>query len=219
MRSVAVSFPESTAYLKGPNVWVSGLPIRPEIGKISQIEGVARFGLSPEVDIYLIFGGSLGAERLNSLVCAAWPFVLSAKKPFQVLHVTGHRDFERIHQLYQTTQVPHKVIAYCHDMAHAYAAAKAVVCRAGASTVAELLACGRPALLVPYPYASNDHQFYNAQLVQTSGLGQVILEKDLTPKAIADFLVNAAPGAGGAATSKPSDAAARIAARLTSGFS
>ena len=77
-------------------------------------------------------------------------------------------------------------------MDYAYAAADAVICRAGASTVAELLVVKRPALVVPYPYASNNHQVYNAQLLEKSGQGKIILDQDLSPSLIAEFLAESA---------------------------
>jgi UDP-N-acetylglucosamine--N-acetylmuramyl-(pentapeptide) pyrophosphoryl-undecaprenol N-acetylglucosamine transferase len=215
--SVAVSFQESVGYLKGKNVWVSGLPIRPEIGRVTQAEGRKRFGLAADQPTYLIFGGSLGAQRLNSLAVEVWPLLLQKGRPFQVIHVTGTQDFERVRKLYRSLNFSAQVLPYCHEMAHAYAAATAVVCRAGASTVAELLAAKRRALLVPYPYASNDHQVYNARVVEKAGLGRIIADADLSPAAIAQFLEDTAPDIVHSAVSADlPDAAARLAAHLTS---
>jgi len=89
--SVALSFSESTAYLKGKNVWVSGLPIRPDIGQIGQAEGRTRFGLAADVTTYLAFGGSLGAQWLNTLAVGAWSLLVKEGRRFQVIHVTGRR--------------------------------------------------------------------------------------------------------------------------------
>ncbi len=219
VNSVAVSFPESTSYLKGKNVWVSGLPIRSEMGQVSQAEGRARFGLATDVTTYLVFGGSLGAQRLNTLAVEAWPLLLQEGRRFQVIHVTGAKDYERIEKLYRPLKITANPIPYCHEMAHAYAAASAVVCRAGASTVAELLAAARPALLVPYPHASNNHQLYNARVLQSAGLGEVMLDAALTPEGIAEYLKKAVQPIAGRTTPAAQNAAARLAACLTSGCS
>jgi UDP-N-acetylglucosamine--N-acetylmuramyl-(pentapeptide) pyrophosphoryl-undecaprenol N-acetylglucosamine transferase len=216
--SVAVSFQQSAGYLKGKNVWVSGLPIRPDIGQIAKAAGLKHFGLGPDVPTYLVFGGSLGAKRLNYLAVEAWPLLLQKGCKFQVIHVTGMKDYKRIEERYEPLGLSAKVLPYCHEMAHAYAAASAVVCRAGASTVAELLAAKRPALLVPYPYASNNHQDYNARIIEKASLGRVILDADLSPSAIAQFLETAQPvDATPVPNSVPRDAAGRLAAYLTSG--
>jgi UDP-N-acetylglucosamine--N-acetylmuramyl-(pentapeptide) pyrophosphoryl-undecaprenol N-acetylglucosamine transferase len=190
--SVAISFPDSLLYLKGRNVWVSGLPIRPEMGTIDQGMGRDRFGLRQTLWTVFVFGGSLGARRLNSLVVETWPLLLRKGFEFQVLHVAGMTDFDRVEALYRELALPAKVLPYCYDMAYAYAAADVVLCRAGASTVAELLAVQRPALLVPYPFASNRHQDQNALVIEKYGLGKTIQEDVLQPGVAADFIAQSA---------------------------
>jgi UDP-N-acetylglucosamine--N-acetylmuramyl-(pentapeptide) pyrophosphoryl-undecaprenol N-acetylglucosamine transferase len=215
--SVAVSFAASETYFKGKKVWVSGLPIRPEIGQIDQTTGRRHFGLDMQASTVLVFGGSLGAQRLNTLATEAWPLLLKKGLLFQVLHVTGTKDFERVERLYRDLRLSVKVLPYCHDMDHAYAAADAVVCRAGASTVAELLVVKRPALMVPYPHASNNHQIYNARVLEKSGLGHIVLDDALTPSGIADtltpWITNKNLKFSSAPT--PGDSAARLANYLT----
>ncbi len=213
--SVAVSFPASAEYFK-VKVWVSGLPIRPEIGQMDQTTGRRNFGLDMQLPTFLVFGGSLGARRLNTLVTEAWQILLKQGLKFQVLHVTGTKDFERVQKIYQGLSLGAKVLPYCHAMADAYAAADAVIGRAGASTVAELLTVKRPALLVPYPHASNNHQVYNANVIEKNGQGKMILDKNLEPAAIADFLTTALSHKNQEFLSgaNPPDAAARLAAHL-----
>jgi UDP-N-acetylglucosamine--N-acetylmuramyl-(pentapeptide) pyrophosphoryl-undecaprenol N-acetylglucosamine transferase len=189
--SVAVSFPGSEAYFKRKNVWVSGLPIRPEMGQTDQTTGRRSFGLDMQTSTVLVFGGSLGAQRLNTIVTHAWPLLQKKGISFQVIHVTGTKDFERVEPLYRGLGFAAKVLPYCHKMDEAYAASDAVVCRSGASTVAELMVVKRPALLVPYPHASNNHQLYNARVLEQKGGGKMILDKDLTPEAVANFLIAA----------------------------
>ena len=176
---------------------------------------------------FLVFGGSLGARQLNTVVLEAWGLLNQKGMKYQVVHVTGTKDFERVERLYSALPVNAKRLPYCHDMARAYAAADAVICRAGASTVAELLAAQRPAFLVPYPHASNNQQVYNAEVLEKAGWGVAVLEKDLTAAILADYLTHAAMGGlkqdlEGAARLLPVEmdphgAAARLAGHLTAG--
>jgi UDP-N-acetylglucosamine--N-acetylmuramyl-(pentapeptide) pyrophosphoryl-undecaprenol N-acetylglucosamine transferase len=185
---VAVSFSESAERFPGSKVWVSGLPVRTEIGKIDAAEGRRQFKLAENKVTFLIFGGSLGARQINQAAIGAWTLLGSRTNEFQVLHVTGTRDFDEIKQHYQGLTVQAVVIPYCHDMASALAAADFVVCRAGASTVAELVLARRPALLVPFPFASENHQFYNAEALVRRGVAEIIADQDLTAAKLAERL-------------------------------
>jgi len=215
--SVAVSFPASQAYFPKAKTWLSGLPIRPGIGTMDQTSGRRQLGLDPQRPTVLVFGGSLGAQKLNTLSAEAWPLLLAKNVTFQVIHITGTRDYERVRKLYDSIVFPATVLPYCHQMAAAYGAADVVISRAGASTVAELLVLRLPALLVPYPYASNNHQLYNAKVLESQHLGRVVLDDALTASDIADFLSGVLKGVHPhdqrrAATSP--EAAQRLAAHL-----
>jgi UDP-N-acetylglucosamine--N-acetylmuramyl-(pentapeptide) pyrophosphoryl-undecaprenol N-acetylglucosamine transferase len=215
--AVAVSFPASVSYFKGENVWVSGLPIRPDIGHISPADGCKRFNLELDVPTYLVFGGSLGAQRINTLAVSSWELLLKQDRKFQVIHITGTKDYERTEMRYRSLGMTARVLPYCHEMAYAYAAARSVLCRSGASTVAELMAARRPALLVPYPHASNNHQLYNAQIIEKAGWGRVVLDPELTATGIADYLSSTLPPIDASpADLDPQSEAHRLAAYLTS---
>jgi UDP-N-acetylglucosamine--N-acetylmuramyl-(pentapeptide) pyrophosphoryl-undecaprenol N-acetylglucosamine transferase len=186
--SVAVSFPFSLTYFPKGKSWVSGLPVRPEIGTIDQTAGRQHLGLDPQVHTFLVFGGSLGAQKINTLCIEAWGLLQAKNLKFQVIHITGTKDFDRVQKIYSELSFGVKVMPFCHAMADAYAAADAVISRAGASTVAELLKVCCPALLIPYPHATNNHQLYNAQVLEADRLAQVVLDNALTASGIADFL-------------------------------
>lgn len=186
--SVAVSFAFSLTYFPTGKAWVSGLPIRPDIGAIDQTAGRQHLGLDLETRTFLVFGGSLGAQKLNTLCVEAWALLRAQNLKFQVIHITGTKDFDRIQKIYNGLSFRVKVLPFCHTMADAYAATDAVISRAGASTVAELLKVGRPALLIPYPHATNNHQVYNAQVLESEHRAQVVLDNALTAPRIADFL-------------------------------
>jgi UDP-N-acetylglucosamine--N-acetylmuramyl-(pentapeptide) pyrophosphoryl-undecaprenol N-acetylglucosamine transferase len=177
---VAISFEQSKKYFPAHKCWVSGLPVRAEIGQAVPDEARARLGLDPKRFTFLVFGGSLGARQLNQTLLEVWPRLPEPDR-WQVYHVTGTKEFDHVRGAYQRLTVRSQVVPYCHAMADAYGAADFVVCRAGASTVAELLAAGRRALLVPYPFASDNHQLYNAELLAKRGQGEVLEEASMTP--------------------------------------
>jgi UDP-N-acetylglucosamine--N-acetylmuramyl-(pentapeptide) pyrophosphoryl-undecaprenol N-acetylglucosamine transferase len=186
--SIAVSFPVSLIYFPKVKSWVSGLPIRPEIGRIDQAAGRRNLGLAPQIPTILVFGGSLGAQKLNSLCVEAWPLLRAKNLAFQVIHITGTKDYERVQMMYDRLRLPAKLMPYCHAMSDAYAAADVVISRAGASTIAEILEVRCQALLVPYPFASNNHQIYNAQVLEDEHLARVVLDKDLSAAGITEFI-------------------------------
>ena len=172
---VCVSFPlpEGT-----PAKYVyTGRPLRPALLTATREEGLTRFGLSAERPVLLVFGGSLGAHAINEVVVAAFA---RAHTSFQVLHVTGERDFASVSEtLTQPDANPsYQAHAFLDDFPLALAAADAVVARAGGS-VAEILARGVPSLLVPYPYAAGEHQSKNAKTVADAGAALTVANADL----------------------------------------
>ena len=136
-------------------------------------------------------GGSGGAHAINMTMKEAAQ-ELKDVPDLQVLHQTGEKDVSDVKDGYGQAGVKAVVLPYIHDMAGAYAAADLVVSRSGATTVAELAACGKRAVLVPYPYAADNHQEYNARSLAERGGGEVIVQKDLTPTRLAAAIRNGA---------------------------
>jgi len=178
-RSVAVSFAESQTYFPAAKTWVSGLPVREEMGTLDAVSGRKAFDLDPSLPTLLVFGGSLGAKNLNHKILDLWGELLKRTSSFQVLHVTGQASFKETKAAYEKLTLRSVVLPYCNNMASAYAAADWVICRAGASTVAELAASRRPSTLIPYPFATNNHQQFNAQVLKDAGVADVISEREL----------------------------------------
>lgn len=173
---VFTAFPESGAYLPGARVECTGTPVRPDI-----CEAAAGIQEEHEAGFHvLICGGSQGAHRLNQAVVEALPLFVRHGQQLRFVHQTGAADFEAVRQAYQHTALHAEVYPFLEDMANRYGWAHLVVCRAGASTLAELTACGKPSILVPYPYAADDHQRLNAQALEQQGAAQVILDAELT---------------------------------------
>ena len=186
--SVAVSFDESRPYFPSGKTWVSGLPVRQMIGTLTRQAGRAAFLLQEDPFTFLVFGGSQGAHRLNVMMLEVWRMLTGLIQGFQVIHITGENDADYLKNAYRGFSFRSAVMPYCHQMAEAYAASDVVVCRAGASTVAELISARKPAVFVPYPFASNDHQTFNAQVLSKRGLAHLIPERDLSPEIMAKTL-------------------------------
>jgi len=132
----------------------------------------------------LVFGGSLGAARLNEVVPQALAR-LTQDQPVQVRHQAGPKNIEQARANYAKLQIEARVDAYIDDMSEAYAWADLVICRAGAMTIAELAAAGVAAILVPYPYAVDDHQTANARYLADAGAALLLPQDELKPERLA----------------------------------
>lgn len=174
-------------------IWV-GNPVRASIESIDPPN--SRFANRTGPIRLLVLGGSLGAQALNNVVPQA---MMLANDPnlFEIKHQSGQRHLSDCLEHYQAVTTKAEVMAFIEDMASAYAWADLVICRAGALTIAELAATGVGALLVPYPYAVDDHQTHNALALMTSGAAQLIPEKTLTAelllKQLSIFIDNREP--------------------------
>lgn len=160
------------------NLLFAGNPVRPGLSKKRE-EGAAAFGLSPEKKTVFIFGGSQGARKLNE---AAWNWIQTERpSDLQILWQTGPRWHQEHEAELAQKQAGVVVRPYIDDMAAAYAAADLVVCRAGALSIAELTALGKPSILVPYELAAADHQTKNALALVRAGGAVLLKEKELGP--------------------------------------
>jgi len=186
---VAVSFPGSATQLRRRNTIVfTGNPVRQALldalitDEAFRTAAYAQFGLSPKVPTVLVFGGSQGATRINRAVLDA--YLRWSGRHVQILHATGERDFAAISDAWDAVRQPDgpqvTVVPFITDMAAAYAIADLAVCRAGATSMAELTACGVPAILVPYPHATADHQTHNAAALVRTGGAVAITDAQLT---------------------------------------
>jgi len=137
----------------------------------------------------LIFGGSRGAQAINKLMVQALPLLASFRGQLRIVHQTGSEDLEQVRQGYrQAGWDDAGVVPFIDDMAAAYAASHLVICRAGATTIAELTACGRPAILIPYPFAAADHQTGNARALAHRGAALLLPQVDLTAERLAQVV-------------------------------
>ncbi len=194
-KKIFISFPESANYFPKNKVILAGNPVRPEITKGTRREALEKFGLSPNMPTVLSFGGSQGAMSLNNAIYYVIKTLIKSKE-FQLIHVTGKNNYNKIMQSLMDDKIDlgsasHIVIKpYINDMENAYAAADLIISRAGALTIAELSACGKPAILIPLPSAANRHQDFNAALMEKNGAAIVIYEKDLTGEKLYKSICN-----------------------------
>ena len=181
--AVLVGLEEASAYFPDIEVIHTGTPVRDELEKLPLRQTVCeKFGLDPLKKTLLVMGGSQGARRLNELVAEG-----TEGTAWQVLHLTGQADFERLSEQVGKRD-GYKVLAFCEGMAAAYAVSDFCVARSGASSLTELSHAGLPALLVPFPFAADDHQTANARVFEKAGAAILIHEKDLEAKTITDML-------------------------------
>lgn len=173
---VCVSFEQTRQAFD--NAEVTGNPLR------GALETIGEAG-SGQLTI-LVFGGSRGARAINDTFCATLPMLKEWQGRLAIVHQTGEEDCASVKERYQEANWPDaEIIPFINDMASAYRRANLVVCRAGATTIAELTACGRPAILVPYPHAANDHQKANAEALAVRGAALMMEQKDLTGEKLA----------------------------------
>ncbi len=137
----------------------------------------------------LVVGGSLGARALNEIVPQALALIPEGRRPV-VTHQSGAAQIEQLRASYEAAGVQAELTPFIDDTAAAYAAADVIVCRAGASTVTEIAAVGAAAVFVPFPHAVDDHQTTNARFLVDAGGGWLVQQADLTPRGLADMLLN-----------------------------
>ncbi|MCZ6512117.1 MAG: glycosyltransferase, partial [Alphaproteobacteria bacterium] len=137
----------------------------------------------------LVLGGSLGAQVFSKIVPAAFESMPpEARLRFRVAQQCRPEDIDSVRATYRTLQMPVELATFFDDVPQRLARSHMVICRAGASTVAEMTAAGRPALYVPFPHAADDHQMDNARAVENGGGGWVFPQPEFTPGALAGWL-------------------------------
>jgi UDP-N-acetylglucosamine--N-acetylmuramyl-(pentapeptide) pyrophosphoryl-undecaprenol N-acetylglucosamine transferase len=185
----AVSFEQALPYFRG-KAKVTGNPVRREFFEIPPKQREpGKFSL-------LVFGGSQGAHALNEAMVVALPKLKSIPVELRIKHQTGPADFEKVSAAYVAAGWSERgdVRTYIDNIMVDFAEADLVLCRAGATTTAELIAAGKASIMVPFPYAADDHQRKNAEALEAAGAARMILQQDLTGERLAteiEKLVNA----------------------------
>jgi UDP-N-acetylglucosamine--N-acetylmuramyl-(pentapeptide) pyrophosphoryl-undecaprenol N-acetylglucosamine transferase len=175
---VVVTFASTEKYLIGAKrILHKGNPVRLNLDRSSASQARASFGLRDDVKTVFVFGGSQGAASLNNAVRAIAPHLV--REGYQLIWQTGPNEFEKLKSLGAVYPGQVVVRPFIDEMQLAYSAATVVVCRAGATSIAEITALGLPSILVPYPHAANDHQYKNARALYDAGASLLIEDKHL----------------------------------------
>jgi UDP-N-acetylglucosamine--N-acetylmuramyl-(pentapeptide) pyrophosphoryl-undecaprenol N-acetylglucosamine transferase len=169
----AVHFEETAKYFR--HAEVTGVPVRQAFFEIPVLHDKKRDG-PPTL---LVFGGSQGAHAINEAMIRCLPELQRQAPGVHIIHQTGERDYNDALAAYQSLGEAAEVFRFIEDMPAAFARADLVVCRSGASTVAEITAAGKPAIFVPFPRAADDHQRVNAEVLARSGAAVVVEESKL----------------------------------------
>ena len=178
VRAVLLGFKECAPFFPRSRTEVTGTPIRMELRRLDRAEARAKLGLAPDILTLLVMGGSQGASGLNQAVIRA----LSASQDFQlqVIHLSGTRDEKLVADNYRRDNIRAFVAPFHHRMEEAYSAADFAVARSGAASLAELSFYALPSILIPFPYAADDHQTRNAEIFSRAGAAILMKESELT---------------------------------------
>jgi UDP-N-acetylglucosamine--N-acetylmuramyl-(pentapeptide) pyrophosphoryl-undecaprenol N-acetylglucosamine transferase len=180
VKVVFIAFEEARRYFPEGKSNLIGNPIRAKL-----TDNFLRSRAEHSKFTVLVFGGSLGAKRVNALMLEALDLLGDLKEGMRFVHQTGRADLEAVKQGYTTRGFDADVVEFIDDMSSAYATADLVVCRAGATTVAELTVCKKAAILIPYPYATDNHQEVNARSLVEAGAALMFREAELTGQILA----------------------------------
>jgi UDP-N-acetylglucosamine--N-acetylmuramyl-(pentapeptide) pyrophosphoryl-undecaprenol N-acetylglucosamine transferase len=187
-KEIYVPFVEAVKYFPAERTKITGNPIRKEV--FTAPDSHEKLGLDKNKITITIIGGSQGARSINSAVIDALKNLSQFISEIQIIHSTGESDFSRVQEAYKNSPIKAIVQPYFYNIEEVYAGSNLVVCRSGAMTLAEISACGLPAILIPYPYAAEDHQTFNAKAMEDSGAAIMIKDDQLTGELLAETIIS-----------------------------
>jgi UDP-N-acetylglucosamine--N-acetylmuramyl-(pentapeptide) pyrophosphoryl-undecaprenol N-acetylglucosamine transferase len=185
-----VGFPAAASRLHHTNVLHTGTPVRPQFEPAAPSSCRLAMGLEADRPTLLVMGGSQGASGVNDLALQALPALLRAKPGAQFIHLTGPGDVEKVQAKYAQHNAKAIVRPFLSEMELAMGAATVAVSRAGASSLAELAAMRLPAILIPYPVAADNHQYYNARAFVEAGAALMLEQHDATGEKLAPLVLS-----------------------------
>ncbi|MEP6698189.1 MAG: undecaprenyldiphospho-muramoylpentapeptide beta-N-acetylglucosaminyltransferase [Verrucomicrobiota bacterium] len=186
VRAVLLGFKECAPFFPRVRTEVTGTPIRHELQPMDRRLSREKLGLRPDLLTVLIMGGSQGASGINQAMIKSLPLLQGL--PLQIIHLAGSRDERLVADNYQREKIPAHVAAFHHAMGEVYSAADFAITRSGAASLAELAAFALPAILVPFPYAAEDHQTRNAEIFERANAAVILKEADLTVESLAQII-------------------------------
>src|SRR5512136_279980 len=181
---IFLTFPETRRWFPEGKTIASGNPVRDAFLKGIQ-EAEKRSGKFT----LLVFGGSQGAHSINLAVLDAIPHLETIKDNLKVIHQTGSADVDPISHHYQSLKMDAEVLPFIMDMARAFRSSDLLICRAGATSIAEITASGKASVLIPFPHAVNDHQTKNAEALVKAGAAVMLSEKDISGQTLAETIL------------------------------
>jgi UDP-N-acetylglucosamine--N-acetylmuramyl-(pentapeptide) pyrophosphoryl-undecaprenol N-acetylglucosamine transferase len=184
---VAVSFNESLKYFPANKTIETGNLIREELAVTKKETSPSPSG---KFNV-LVLGGSQGAHSINAGMVEAVDVLSEKKNQLHIVHQTGESDYDQVKNQYVQKGVSADVRPFIHDMAEQYKKAGLIICRAGATTLAEITALGKMSVLIPYPHATHNHQEHNARILESSKAALMILDKDVTGERLAQVITSA----------------------------
>lgn len=194
---VFITLEESAGYFPGNSTLLTGNPLRRQILDMVNKQNaplipplpaeVCKQSQQGEFHLF-IFGGSQGAHAINSAMVDALPFLKQRQIKLKITHQTGEKDCDQVAGAYRAAGVEARVTAFIGDMATEYARADLIICRAGATTIAEVTACGKACLFIPFPHAVDDHQRRNAEALLKKEACFMLLEQELTGQRLAETI-------------------------------
>ncbi len=183
--AIITAFKNSYKYFKNKNVEWLGNPVRHQL-----FDNYLNKSIEDEYFTILVFGGSQGAHFINDIVVEAMKILSSRKETVNITHQTGKKDYEEVKRRYLEANVNAYVTEFIDDMSTAYRVADLVICRSGATSIAEITVCKKPSILIPYPYAADNHQRLNAIELVNAGAAVMLEQKDVTPEILADTIIS-----------------------------
>ncbi|EDY19757.1 UDP-N-acetylglucosamine--N-acetylmuramyl-(pentapeptide) pyrophosphoryl-undecaprenol N-acetylglucosamine transferase [Chthoniobacter flavus Ellin428] len=185
---VLLGFEECAQFFPPGKCTVTGTPIRTSLAtRLDQTQALAAFGLTPGKPTLLVMGGSQGAHGINQSLVNALPSL--AQHPLQVIHLTGKQDEQLMRESYARAGIPAFVAAFYHRMEEAYSAADFAISRSGAASLTELSHFALPSILIPYPFAAEDHQTFNANIFEKRGAATLLKERETSGETLAQKLL------------------------------
>jgi UDP-N-acetylglucosamine--N-acetylmuramyl-(pentapeptide) pyrophosphoryl-undecaprenol N-acetylglucosamine transferase len=183
VRAVMLGFQECAPFFPKARTEITGTPIRTELKPLDSHVARQRLGLRDDLTTLLVMGGSQGASGINQAMIKSLPFLQGV--PLQVIHLSGPRDERLVADNYRRESVPAYVAPFHHRMEEVYSAADLLVARAGAASLAEFAAFSLPGILIPFPYAADDHQTRNAEIYARAQAAILLKESELSGELLA----------------------------------
>jgi UDP-N-acetylglucosamine--N-acetylmuramyl-(pentapeptide) pyrophosphoryl-undecaprenol N-acetylglucosamine transferase len=189
---VFVYFQEASGRLRNSSVQVAGMPVRSQFQVMDAGACRTLFGLDPNKPVLLVTGGSQGAEPVNDILLRSLPALTQLAPDLQYLHLTGVREEARVRAAYASHKRRAAVRAFLTEMEMALNAATIAISRAGASSLAELAAIRVPSILIPYPHAADNHQYFNALAFVETGAARMVTQNVASPDILAKMTTDLA---------------------------